>query len=272
MKKSIFFWILALLITIGSSIFQRFTGPTYPISGKTEIDGIKIEYNFPRSASTSNDCSISFKINSKEINNLSAFLEWKRFKVNEKWNIEQMNYDNGYFTSSLPVQPSAGKLEYWVKIKSGDKVYTIPEKNVVIRFKDDVPAYALIPHIIFIFLAMFFSTRAGLEYFNQKDYKKFIYPTLLFLILGGLIFGPIVQKFAFGAFWTGIPFGYDLTDNKTLIAFVFWLLPLFYRNKPEKFSKLVLTAAIITLVVFLIPHSLFGSELDYTTNRKINEF
>jgi uncharacterized BrkB/YihY/UPF0761 family membrane protein len=95
---------------------------------------------------------------------------------------------------------------------------------------------------------------------------------LIFLILGGLIFGPIVQKFAFGAFWTGIPFGYDLTDNKTLIAFLFWLIPFFYRNKPETFSKFVIIAAIVTLIVFLIPHSLFGSELDYTTNRKINEF
>lgn len=270
MKKSIFLWVIAFLITIGSSVFQRLTGPTYPISGKTDFNNSQIEYNLLRSHSTSKDCEVKIKIKDSD---LKANLHWKRYKLNEDWNIEEMKIKDGYLVAYLPKQPSAGKLEYKIRLFSGDKEKFIPgNKNVIIRFKDDVPAYALIPHIIFIFLAMFFSTRTGLEYFNKKNYKTYHYLTLIFLIIGGLIFGPIVQKFAFGAYWTGIPFGYDLTDNKTLIAFIFWLLPLFYKNKSETYSKLIITAAIITVIVFLIPHSLFGSELDYTTNRKINEF
>lgn len=270
MKKSIILWLIAFLLTIGSSVFQRFTGPTYPISGKSEFNNFKVEYNLLRSHSTSKDCEVKIKVPSSD---LKANLEWKRYKLAEDWNIEEMKYENGYFIAYLPKQPSAGKLEYRIRLTSENSEKLIPDKkNVVIRFKDDVPAYALIPHIIFIFLGMFFSTRTGLEYFNKKNYKTYHYLTLIFLILGGLVFGPIVQKFAFGAYWTGIPFGYDLTDNKTLIAFIFWILPLFYKNKPETFSKLIITAAIVTLIVFLIPHSLLGSELDYTTNRKINEF
>jgi hypothetical protein len=270
MRKSLILWLIALILTVGSSVFQRLTGPTYPISGKVEFNNSLIEFSLPRSHSTSKDCEVKIKANNPQ---LKAKLKWKRYKMNEEWTLEEMKFDNGYFIAYLPAQPSAGKLEYRVKIISeNDEIILPPNKNVVIRFKDDVPAYILIPHIFFIFLAMLFSTRTGLEYFNQKEYKKFLYPTLIFLILGGLIFGPIVQKFAFGAFWTGIPFGYDLTDNKTLIAFLFWLIPFFYRNKPETFSKFVIIAAIVTLIVFLIPHSLFGSELDYTTNRKINEF
>ncbi len=270
MRKSIIFWLISLLVTISASVFQRLTGPTYPISGKTVVGNTNIEYSFPRSHSTSKDCEVKIKVSSPEI---VAKLKWKRHKMNEEWTPEEMKYDNGYMIAYLPKQPAAGKLEYRIKIIS-DNNQTIlpPNKNVVIRFKDDVPVYVLIPHIFFIFLAMLFSTRTGLEYFNQKEYKKFLYPTLIFIILGGFIFGPIVQKFAFGAYWTGIPFGYDLTDNKTLIAFLFWLIPFFYRNRPSVFSKYVIIAAIVTLIVFLIPHSLFGSELDYTTNRKINEF
>ena len=41
---------------------------------------------------------------------------------------------------------------------------------------------------------------------------------LLLLAVGGFILGPLVQNYAFGELWTGVPFGWDLTDNKTLIA------------------------------------------------------
>ncbi len=270
MKKTFLIWFSAILLTIGSIVFQRLTGPTYPISGKADFNNSKIQYSFLRSHSTSNDCAVKIKVDNPQIR---AKLKWKRYKLNEDWNVVDMKYENGYLIAFLPAQPSAGKLEYKIKIYNDtDELILSEGKNVIIRFKDDVPSYALIPHIIFIFLAMLFSTRTGLEYFNKKDYKKFLYTTLIFFILGGFIFGPIVQKFAFGAYWTGIPFGYDLTDNKTLVAFLFWLIPFFNRNNPERLSKLVLLAAVVTLIVFLIPHSLFGSELDYTTNRKINEF
>ena len=33
-----------------------------------------------------------------------------------------------------------------------------------------------------------------------------------------------VQKAAFGAYWTGFPFGYDLTDNKTVLMWLAWVL------------------------------------------------
>jgi len=32
-----------------------------------------------------------------------------------------------------------------------------------------------------------------------------------------------VQHYAFGQLWTGVPFGWDLTDNKTLLAALAWV-------------------------------------------------
>ena len=89
------------------------------------------------------------------------------------------------------------------------------------------------------------------------------------MFFGGLIFGPVVQKFAFGAYWTGWPFGQDLTDNKTLIAFIFWVIALIriWRNREKR--GWILVAAIVLLVIFLIPHSMFGSELDYSTGEVV---
>jgi hypothetical protein len=94
--------------------------------------------------------------------------------------------------------------------------------------------------------------------------KFYAFWTLGLLTIGGLILGPIVQNYAFGEYWTGIPFGFDLTDNKTLIAWLGWLVAIFMIFKSKRPKVWVLGAAIFTIAIFLIPHSLMGSELDYS--------
>ena len=138
---------------------------------------------------------------------------------------------------------------------------------VVIRFKGGVPGYILGPHILLMFIAMLFSTGAGiLAIARVPSYKKYGVWTMFLLIAGGLILGPMVQKFAFGELWTGVPFGWDLTDNKTLIALVFWILAVIMNRKKERPLYTVL-AAVILILVYSVPHSMFGSELDYSTGQ-----
>ncbi len=79
-----------------------------------------------------------------------------------------------------------------------------------------------------------------------------------------MILGPIVQKYAFDAYWTGWPFGQDLTDNKTLAAFVLWVAAYFQVKFNPKKRGWVIAAAVLLLAVYLIPHSMFGSEIDFT--------
>jgi hypothetical protein len=167
-------------------------------------------------------------------------------------------------TADLPHQPKAGKLLYKVKLINQSVSIVIPKKPVVIRFKGAVPLYILIPHIIFIFGAMLLSTRTGLEAFNKEPkFKNLTIATLLFLFIGGGIFGPLAQFYAFDAYWTGFPVGYDLTDNKILIAFIGWLIAAIMIKKSPNPKRWVAFASILLFVVFLIPHSVLGSELDY---------
>jgi hypothetical protein len=141
------------------------------------------------------------------------------------------------------------------------------ETPVVIRFKGSVPSFVLIPHIIFMFIAMIFSTGAGfLSIIKHPSYKKYALYTLILLTVGGMILGPVVQKYAFGELWTGIPFGWDLTDNKTLIALLFWVLAVYMSWKYDKPLYTAL-AALVLLLIFSIPHSMFGSELDYASGQ-----
>ena len=81
------------------------------------------------------------------------------------------------------------------------------------------------------------------------------------LVVGGLALGPVVQKFAFDAYWTGWPFGTDLTDNKTAVAVAAWAFALWRCRGGRLARGAVVAAALVTIVVFSIPHSLFGSEL-----------
>jgi len=84
-----------------------------------------------------------------------------------------------------------------------------------------------------------------------------------------MILGPVVQKFSFGDFWTGWPFGHDLTDNKSLVAFIFWVIALVALKKHQENRLWPLIASIVLLGVFLIPHSVLGSEIDYTKEQQI---
>jgi hypothetical protein len=99
-------------------------------------------------------------------------------------------------------------------------------------------------------------------------YKTYVGITIIFLILGGFILGPIVQKFSFGQLWTGWPFGDDLTDNKTLFALIAFLAAWFLRKKSYG-RWLAIGAALVMLAVYLIPHSMNGSELDVETGEVV---
>ena len=262
MKKSILLWLIAFVLTVFTAVYQRMTGPTYPIYGEAEIGNEIINYKLERSHGGEGDHQIEINVDDETI---FGELFWKRYKTNDEWTSNAMVRIDKKLVAYLPHQPPAGKLIYHINIQKNEDAVTLPASGeVIIRFKGNVPLYFLIPHIIFIFGAMLLSARTGLEYFNEgKKFKSLTILTFIFVIIGGFIFGPIVQKYAFGAFWTGFPFGHDLTDNKILIGFIGWLLALIALYKFQNPKRWIVFASILMFIIFLIPHSLLGSELDY---------
>jgi uncharacterized Ntn-hydrolase superfamily protein len=256
------YWLIAIGITVSSALYQRGTGPTYPVSGSVALHGRTVHYRLDRSHGGDTDHEVRVTTESREI---TGRLSWKRHKTADEWTTMTMTSENGELVGTLPHQPPAGKLDYVVELMAGNDLALLPpEGGTVIRFKGDVPLFVLIPHVISMFAAMLLSTRAGLEYFSPEPRLRALTGwTLGTLAIGGLILGPVVQKYAFGAYWTGWPFGQDLTDNKTLVAALAWLVAavaLFKSRAPQRWA---LGAAFVTFVVFLIPHSVLGSELDY---------
>ena len=263
--KKILSWILAFVITACVLVYQRLTGPTYPLAGKTVIGHSEISYRLERSHVNTEDYEIKINIPDE---NVQGFLLYRIFRSKNEWTKQGLLRQGDFLKGQLPRQPAAGKLEYKVVLKEPRGSISLSgDAPVVIRFKGKVPTLITLIHVVTIFAAFLFSIRAGLEALVPKsDPRKLGIWATAFLFAGGMIFGPVMQKFSFGSFWTGFPVGKDLTDTKTLIALVFWVAALLVsRKKSKKTSRRwILAASCIMLVVFLIPHSLLGSEFDYS--------
>jgi hypothetical protein len=256
--KKILFWFLALLITLASAVYQRMTGPTYPFRGKATLAGEEIRVRLPRSHESTGDCQVSVVTQNPEV---SGYVLYRKYLADEPWLRLELVRSDGALTAFLPKQPPAGKLEYSVMLSDGTDELSLSGTNPIrVRFKGYVPASILIPHILIMFLAMLFSTRAGIAALDRRSRPGLlaIWATGL-LFAGGIILGPLVQKFAFGAWWTGFPVGKDLTDTKTLFSLLFWAAALIAGRGGKPARIWVLFASLVTLAVYLIPHSLLGS-------------
>lgn len=265
--KKVLFWVLAVVVSLAAMVYQRMTGPTYP--KKYEITYQNEEYTFslPRS-NNGRPGDYPVEIELPEL--FTAKVIWRLFPTENPWDTLVLERSGDTLSASLPHQPPAGKIEYHLELRAKGQLIDLHEKeNVVIRFRGDVPAWALLPHVLMMVLTVIWSTATIIfALANIPSYKKHMGVTIIFLLIGGFILGPVVQKYSFGQLWTGWPLGEDMTDNKVLFALVAYLMAWFLRNK--SYGKwLAIAAALVMIVVYLIPHSMNGSELDIETGEVV---
>ena len=263
---SLALWGAAFLVAVLLAVFQRMTGPSYPARGSVELaGGESITYRLPRSDEGRGTLRVTIP---KPLDDLDAVLEWRRFPTDETYRELIMTSDGeDVLAASIPGQPAAAKVEYRVVVSGRAGPTIVPAgEPVVARYRGSVPAGILIPHILAMFASMLVSTRALFEVLRtgSSGGRRLVLTSMGFLVAGGLVLGPIVQKFAFGAFWTGWPFGHDLTDNKTLIAFIAWLPATIAAARGVNTQLAVIAGWVVMTGIFLIPHSMRGSELDWS--------
>lgn len=259
-KQSILLWIFAIVFTISSAIYQRLTGPTHPKSVDVTIKGEDYHFKLLRSHGGDGGAPIKLEVP----NHINGELKYKRYKSSDEYTVVPMIRNGNEIMAELPHQPPAGKLQYVINLNDGQDDYVLNEDPVIIRFKGEVALYILIPHIIFMFTAMLFSTRTGVEaLFKGNKSFKYARVTLIALLIGGFMLGPVVQWMAFGDLWTGWPYGGDWTDNKTLAAVLGWVIAFFVLRKKPQNRIWPIIAFLIMFAVYMIPHSMGGSEYDY---------
>lgn len=263
-------WLLAVLLMAGTVYYQRRTGPTHPLRGTVITGGQTIAYKLIRSEETVREARVALPDPSAP-----AVLVWRRFPTQEDWTRQPMVLElkggQAERAGYLPKQAPAGKVEYTVEVGEGRSLVRIPAADpIVLRYKGPVSTPLLLAHLSMMFIAVLVGLRAGLgALFGATAPRRLVWITLACLTLGGLILGPFVQKAAFGHYWTGFPWGYDLTDNKTLLMWGVWVLAALVAgprpHRREGWSRAAVLAATLAMaIVYLIPHSLRGSQLDYS--------
>ena len=256
-----YYFIISLILVLITSVYQRMTGPTYSKKVSVVLLENKYDFKLKRSHELGEPFVVELAIPDTSVN---AQVVYRRFPTKDSFQKKGFIRKGDNLQVELPSQPAAGKLQYYIEFNVQENVIPLlNEEPIIVRFKGAVPGVVLAIHIFFMFTGMWFSNLTGLLAFVKNNKQKFYgLLTLIFLIIGGMIMGPFVQKFAFNEYWAGIPFGWDLTDNKTLIAVVAWVIAVVGNWKKER-RFLYIGAAIVTLVIFIIPHSMMGSEFDY---------
>jgi hypothetical protein len=185
---------------------------------------------------------------------------------------------------SVPNQGRGTEFTYWFQLESDDGklLATVPSdlsQNTPSRFwfrfegKRSVPL--LVGHIAFMFgsfllMVIVFLTAiedTKLDAVRARLGKQTLWAVIV-LFIGSFPLGIWLEHQVYGTYWTGIPFGTDKTDTKTLLIFVYWLVMLLllkgsaFRSDP-KGDTLGPTAArwvaiigvLLSLAMYLIPHS-----------------
>ena len=154
MKRTTLFWIIAIVSTLIFAVYQRVTGPTYPLSGSVTLESKTIKYKLERSHSSGSNYLLAINTGDPSIR---GTLYFKKFNTKSDYT-EVVMSGSDTLKAELPAQARLQKLDYYIKLfKEQSSVQVPAEKIVTIRFKDDVPLWVLIPHVFAMFFAIIFS-------------------------------------------------------------------------------------------------------------------
>jgi len=271
-KRLFLLWFVTIVITLSFLVYQKMSGPTYPVRFNTEVGGTPLKGKLARSGDIHEDMEVAITVPDESV---QADLVWRRYPTDDAWTRTPFVLQEGQLKAYLPRQGMAGKVEYSVEFHKGGAKTVVPsDEAAVARFKGTVPDLILVVHVICMIFGMLFSNAAGLDALTgSKQLKILSRFTFGFLLVGGMILGPIVQKYAFDAYWTGWPLGGDWTDNKLAVGALVWLIAMFRTRNSNSENKAgrweVVFAMIVIFVVYGIPHSIHGSTLDYETGEHI---
>lgn len=261
-------------------MYQDKTGPTYPLEGEFDTAAGTVHFIFVRSEITGTGLPIILIDPVPE--GITGEVQYRRLSSHDDWSVVPMRRGEFQFFRrgrtlkltgtgvALPGLPErAGKYEIFVKIDdgSGKLVSVTGDHPVYARFKGAVPTPVLIAHILVIFASMMYATRTVLEALVDGEYRRMLFATIASLLLGAFLLGPLVQWYAFGVWWAGVPFGWDWTDNKVLVSLLAWSFAAWANRKGSRSRLAIYAAGVVTLLVYFIPHSVFGSEFDYRTGK-----
>jgi|GEM_PF-3152162 len=185
--------------------------------------------------------------------------------------IESTAGGGAVYRFKIPSHPWTTKL-YYRFVTPGDagrtdkKILLAGEepRAMMLKFKGAIPRLVLYPHIVFMFIGICFlmlamwSAAGLLRQRAAPAAARQAWWAWAAMFVGGIPFGILMNYFAFDVYWEAVPFGNDVTDNKTQVALIFWgLASVFLTRRPGRHAAFfALAAGLLSLAMYLIPHSL----------------
>ena len=186
----------------------------------------------------------------------------------------------GVYEACFPEREKGMKIEYWITASNaGGAEVRVPEnagKFVVLTYKGKASNLVVVAHVLFMFAAFFFmvmSFLAAIDILRGREDKKNAVRAARWVLATSFIgcwpLGFILNYQTFGPLWEGFPFGYDITDNKTQVIFILWLVCMLlawgsFIGKGEErdrlgrraFALAIVASFAVSLALFILPHSL----------------
>ena len=184
----------------------------------------------------------------------------------------------------VPNQGRGSEFSYRFQLEdaSGRVLATIPvegskdkPKQLWFRFEGARSVVLLVGHILCMFGSFLLMVMVLLTAFEDVKNravrirlgKQTLWATII-LFLGTFPIGIWLEYQVYATYWTGIPFGHDITDSKALVIFIYWLVALYLlkgsalSGDPRK-DVIDATAArwvavvgvVLSLALYLVPHS-----------------
>jgi hypothetical protein len=191
---------------------------------------------------------------------------------------------NLVYRVSVPNQGRGSEFSYRFQMENtaGQILATIPAEiskekpnRLWFRFEGRRSLVLLVAHILGMFGSFLLMVIVLLTAFEDVKNqavkirlgKQTLWATVI-LFLGTFPLGMWLEYQVYGTYWTGIPFGRDRTDSKTLIIFLYWLIMLYLlkgsalsRNPrgdivgPAAARWVAIIGVLLSLALYLVPHS-----------------
>lgn len=240
-------------------------------------DGVRVEHFTVFEHVGSGRPSVRIKVTPSD--SISVSLAYIHLRDNARENIKMRKGDPGIWEADLPNFNKGERLKYsFLLYRNEERMLRVPggEAHYLLKYKGNVSSAVLILHIVFMFFAFFFIIETflgalGILFSGEGiEYAiRMMRIGLSCLFVGGGPLGFVLNYQRFGPVWEGFPFGWDITDNKTQIIFISWLVTTFlvkgsFFGRGERrdlidgkrYAFAVVISFIITVGLYLVPHSL----------------
>jgi hypothetical protein len=253
MLKKVVLLSIAVGLTIIAVFVQQFNSNNRPAKEYSNINGKVYSFKLPSVYEGKEGCLIEINIPDSSV---SGSVFYKTLNSNDLWISKKLIRMNENLISLLPNQKPNGKLQYFIELKSFDRIYYLAHNNpVIVRFQEEPPKYILYPQVISLFLALIFSFYSGLlAIFKIDTYKKYSLLAYYFMLAGALILNILVFLVSFKSLYIKFEANNDLSVYRNLLLFLLWLL-VFYINRKKEQRLITIIMSSLILLIFCLPQN-----------------